>query len=60
MKRMDWWEGTRSPLSTNTEGGENGLERRVGVGSDLITTCKKLRERGKRRKSMRERHTEGE
>lgn len=57
---MDWWEGTRSPLSTNTEGGENGLERRVGVGSDLITTCKKLRERGKRRKSMRERHTEGE
>lgn len=25
MKWMDWWEGTRSPLSRNTEGGEMGL-----------------------------------
>lgn len=24
-KWMDWWEGTRSPLSRNTEGGEMGL-----------------------------------
>lgn len=53
MKRIDWWEGARSPLSTNTEGGGNGFERGVGVGSDLITTCSKLREREKSRKSVR-------
>lgn len=58
VKRMDWWEGARSPLSTNTEGGGDGFERGVGAGSDLITTCSELREREKRRDW--ERHTESE
>lgn len=32
VKWMEWWKGTRTPLSTNTEGGENRFGRRVGEG----------------------------
>lgn len=52
---MNWSEGARSPLSTNTEGGGNMFERGAQVGSDLITICSELRKR-QMRKSATKRH----
>lgn len=56
VKRMDWWEGTKSPLSTNTEGGRNGFWWRRG--SQLTPNNHQLSIR--KGESVRERDTHTE
>lgn len=62
VKRMDRWEGWRSPLSTNTKGEGNGFERRVGEGSvrpaDLTREKKKEEDWERQSESVRDSNPE--
>lgn len=51
MKRTDWWESARSPLSTNTEGGGDGFGRGLRPNNHLLFTRRKREEEKERESS---------